>query len=182
MLKVSKPGDADKAPSGFFINPIKSCRMNNYILPVIIFFSLAFTFCGNTTNLSQHNTITDKPADTMTTNKITITIDGKPFAFRLANNKTAQELLKVLLVEGSAEVYHDNHYYLTIPKGLPVNGLTATKDAKRGQLVYSDEFKGLGMFFGDGHFNYNEFYYIGEAEGDFSISAKSKKQVHIKVE
>lgn len=139
--------------------------------------------CSNTINNNEptQTSTTMNSSELKTEETIKIVIDGKTFTFKLADNKTAQELLKLAPFEGSAGVYHDNHYYLPTPKGLPTEGLKSTKDAKKGHLVYSAEYKGLGIFFADGHFDENELFYIGESEEDFS-ALDTKKTVKIKIE
>lgn len=113
--------------------------------------------------------------------KIRISIDGRAFTFNLTDDRTARELIATLPFEGSASMYHGNHYYLVTPKGLSVEGLRPTRDAKQGHLVYSAEYKGLGIFFADGHFDENELFFIGEAEEDMS-GLDTTKAVRITVE
>ncbi len=155
--------------------------MKKNIFPFVILLSFTLTACGNTNSTNAQSTDSSfENLEPIQSGKIKITIDGKVFTFKLADNKATEGLLKTLPFEGSANVYHDNHYYLPTPKGLSVEGLKSTKDAKKGHLVYSAEYKGLGIFFADGHFDENDLFYIGEAEEDMS-GFDAKKTVQIKV-
>lgn len=111
-----------------------------------------------------------------------MTVDGKQYTVKLTDNKTATALLDVLPFETSASEYHSNHYYGTTPKALSVDGVPTTKYAKKGHLIYSDQFKGLGLFFADGHFDEYDLVYLGEVIEDISALDGSHKQVKIKLE
>lgn len=119
--------------------------------------------------------------DAANASRIRITIDGKPFTYTLLDNRTTRELIAAAPFSGSASVYHGNHYYLVTPKGLSVEGLKPTRDAKQGDLVYSAEYNGLGIFFADGHFDENELFFIGETDEGLS-GLDTTKAVEIAVE
>ncbi|MCQ0112251.1 cyclophilin-like fold protein [Zhouia amylolytica] len=157
--------------------------MKKIILPLIILVSLSLSSFDNITESKIPETVQTKEnsSDIVISGKIKITIDGKVYIFKLMDSKAGEELLKMLPFESSANVYHNNHYYIETPKGLSVKGLKPTRDPKKGYLVYSAEYRGLGIFFADGHFDKNEMFYIGELEGGFS-DFDAKKIVQIKIE
>ncbi|MFS4469884.1 cyclophilin-like fold protein [Chryseobacterium sp. T20] len=156
--------------------------MNKFFSVIPIVVVTAIISCSNTTT---ENKGILKPELSQLAKKeapvIKISVDGKSYVFTLENNKTTEELLKTLPFEGSAGIYHDNHYYLPTTKAITTNGLKPVKEAKKGHLVYSAEYKGLGIFFADGTFADNELFYIGKTEDDVSAMS-SNKTATIKVE
>ncbi|WEK71181.1 MAG: cyclophilin-like fold protein [Candidatus Chryseobacterium colombiense] len=161
--------------------------MKKYISLLAIAATIGIISCSNkatSTNgeklpLVENTTIHNNTSES---DKIKISIDGKSFVFKLANNKTAAALLKIGSFETTAAVYHDNHYYGVTPKILPIDNASFVNTAKKGQLIYSQEYNGLGVFFEAGHFENNEFVIIGEVEGDISTLKASKGQVDMKIE
>lgn len=157
--------------------------MKKYIAILAIVVTVGIISCSNTATSTNEETLPIvENANPIKDGKITITIDGKSFLFKLANNKTAAALQEIAPFETTASVYHDNHYYGSTPKSLSVDGVSFVKTAKKGQLVYSAEYKGLGLFFEDGHFDDNEFVIIGEVDGDISTLKASKGQVNMKID
>lgn len=157
--------------------------MNKYLSLIAFIMLAAIISCSNVMAKKEPTTKKDDVSVVVANEApaVKITVEGKSYTFKLDNNKTTQELLKSLPVEGSAGIYHDNHYYLPLSKALPTDGLKATKSAKKGHLVYSSEFKGLGIFFGDGEFDENELFYIGKTDDDVS-AMQGKNPANIKVE
>jgi len=161
--------------------------MKKYISLLVIVAAIGIIACSNTASATSGETLqlignsTFHP-HTIKDSKIKITIDGKSFVFKLANNKTAAALQEIAPFETTATVYHDNHYYGSIPKSLSIDGPSFVKIAKKGQLVYSAEYKGLGLFFEDGRFEDNDFVVIGEVDGDISTLKASKGQVKMKID
>lgn len=67
--------------------------MKKHFFSVVMLLSLALTACSNTNNTKEQHTVpaTEKLSDTSEASKVKITIDGKVFTFKLADNRTARE-------------------------------------------------------------------------------------------
>jgi len=147
------------------------------LLAATVFSVFSYQNANAQSNKSSTVTVQDVKQQTLK-----MELDGKTFTILLENNVTAKALLQTLPFSISASVYHNNHYYAVTPKSLPINGLKPTKDATKGGIYYSAEYKGLGIFFEGGHFDNNELFYIGKIKEDISSIDGSKNALVIKFE
>ena len=97
---------------------------------------------------------------------IKFTVDGKAYTVTLQNNRTVEDILKMLPLEFTLQRYAGHEYYASLPKKPSITDAPMTSDAHAGGIYYYDGWSAFTVLFGDAHIAPYEVVHLGDVNED----------------
>lgn len=97
---------------------------------------------------------------------IRLTVDGKAYTATLQNNRTVEDILKMLPLELTLQRYAEHEYYASLPQKPSIKGVPMTSDAHAGGMYYYDGWSAFTVLFGDAHIAPYEVVHLGDVSED----------------
>lgn len=97
---------------------------------------------------------------------IKLTVDGKAYTATLHNNRTVEDILKMLPLELTLQRYAEHEYYASLPQKPSIKGVPMTSDAHANGIYYYDGWSAFTVLFGDAHIAPYEVVHLGDVNED----------------
>lgn len=95
-----------------------------------------------------------------------LTIDKKEYTATLNDNRTVEDIMKMLPMELTLQRYAGHEYYSSLPKKPSIKGVPMTSDAHAGGIYYYDGWSAFTVLFGEAHIAPFEVVHIGDLNED----------------